>query len=673
MSTLADLLIQIGLDTKEIAKGASEVDGKLKKTWAGVTKAAAIGGAAIGAALLAGIDSIVESSKPMALLEAQLGGSPEFAAEMGRNAGAVYAKGVTDSMEEAAGAVRDVWQNKLVPPGAGDAAIQGLSNKLIALSKTTESSTKEVSTAVSQMIRTGLVKNAEEGFDVIQRGVTAGVNKADDLLDTFNEYGTQFRKLGLDGPKSLGLMNQAIQAGARDADTAADALKEFSIRAIDGSKASAAGFKALGLDGEEMGAQIARGGADAEAGLYTVLDGLRRMKDPVKRNAAAVALFGTKAEDLGDALYAMNPDTATSSLGKVAGAADKAGDALENSAGAKLESFKRKAQSALVDQMAKAVPYIEKTFGWLQKNSDWVVPLATGLGILAAAIGVIVAVQTAWNAALALSPVTWIVIGIVALIAVIVLVATKTRFFQTIWEHVWGFLKGVGAWFAGPFADFFISAWNKIWGFLKGVGAWFSGPFAGFFTMLWGKIKAFAAGVWNAIRTYFGFWKGMYDKVIMWGVVAVLTLRQKFDSFVGFIRGIPGRIAGALSRMWDGLKSGFRSAINWVIGKWNSLHFTIPSFSVFGKSFGGGTIGVPHIPQLASGGIVSATPGGMLANIAEGGQDEVVAPLSDLPDLMGRDERPIVVQVVPGGEQEFRRWIRKTFRVRASGDGVSLA
>ena len=673
MSTLADLLIQIGLDTKEIAKGASEVDGKLKKTWAGVTKAAAIGGAAIGAALLAGIDSIVESSKPMALLEAQLGGSPEFAAEMGRNAGAVYAKGVTDSMEEAAGAVRDVWQNKLVPPGAGDAAIQGLSNKLIALSKTTESSTKEVSTAVSQMIRTGLVKNAEEGFDVIQRGVTAGVNKADDLLDTFNEYGTQFRKLGLDGPKSLGLMNQAIQAGARDADTAADALKEFSIRAIDGSKASAAGFKALGLDGEEMGAQIARGGADAEAGLYTVLDGLRRMKDPVKRNAAAVALFGTKAEDLGDALYAMNPDTATSSLGKVAGAADKAGDALENSAGAKLESFKRKAQSALVDQMAKAVPYIEKTFGWLQKNSDWVVPLATGLGILAAAIGVIVAVQTAWNAALALSPVTWIVIGIVALIAVIVLVATKPRFFQTIWEHVWGFLKGVGAWFAGPFADFFISAWNKIWGFLKGVGAWFSGPFAGFFTMLWGKIKAFAAGVWNAIRTYFGFWKGMYDKVIMWGVVAVLTLRQKFDSFVGFIRGIPGRIAGALSRMWDGLKSGFRSAINWVIGKWNSLHFTIPSFSVFGKSFGGGTIGVPHIPQLASGGIVSATPGGMLANIAEGGQDEVVAPLSDLPDLMGRDERPIVVQVVPGGEQEFRRWTRNVFRIRASGDGVSLA
>lgn len=34
------------------------------------------------------------------------------------------------------------------------------------------------------------------------------------------------------------------------------------------------------------------------------------MKDPVKRNAAAVALFGTKAEDMGKALFALDPSKA---------------------------------------------------------------------------------------------------------------------------------------------------------------------------------------------------------------------------------------------------------------------------------------------------------------------------------------------------------------------------
>lgn len=644
MSTLADLLIEIGLDAKEVVKGAGEMEGKLKKTWAGVTKAAAIGGAAVGAALLAGIDQVVESSKPMALLEAQLGGSGDFAKEMGENAGAIYSKGVADSMEEAAGAIRDIWQNKLVPEDASDEAIQAVGNKLIALSKTTEASTKEVSTAVSTMLRTGMADSAEEAFDVIQRGVTAGVNKADDLLDTFTEYSTQFRKLGLNGKTATGLLSQGLKAGARDADTVADALKELSIRAIDGSKTTTDAYKALGLNAKDTAADFAAGGERAEGALGLVLDKLRAIKDPVKQQAAAVGLFGTKAEDLGDALFALDPKTAVKGLGQVAGAADKAGDALENSAGAKLESVKRQIQSGLTEQLAKLVPYIEATFGWMQKHPDAVTAFAIALGVLATALGIAAVAQWAMNSAMLANPLTWIILGVVAIIAGIVLLATKTRFFQTIWEAVWGFMKAVGRWFAGPFA--------------------------GFFVMLWQKIVAFAKGVWTAIKLYFGFWKAVFTTVVGWGVSAVQFLVNKFTSFVNFLKGIPAKIRAGLASMWDGLKSGFRSAINWVIGKWNSLHFTIPSFSVLGHTFGGGTIGVPRIPALASGGIVSAKAGGSLVQVAEGGEDEVVAPLSQLPDLMPRDNRPIVVEIAPGGEQEFRRWVRKTVRVKPGGGEV---
>lgn len=192
--------------------------------------------------------------------------------------------------------------------------------------------------------------------------------------------------------------------------------------------------------------------------------------------------------------------------------------------------------------------------------------------------------------------------------------------------------------------------------------------------MVWDKIVAFAKGVWNAIKMYFTFWINIYKTLMSWAATAVKWMVDKLSSFVNFIRGVPGKIRGALSSMWDGLKSGFRTALNWVIGKWNSLHFSIPSFSVFGHTFGGGTIGVPHIPQLADGGLVKATPGGTLINAGEGGQDEAVVPLDRMPQLAGRDDRPIVVQITPGGEQEFRRWIRKTFRVKGGNGGqVSLA
>jgi phage-related minor tail protein len=645
VSTLADLLIKVGIDPKGVDKGAAGMESKLKKTWGGIKAGAAAGGLAAGAALMAGMQSMIESSKPVALLQAQLGATGEFAGDVGKIAGDLYARGVVGSMEEAAGAIKAVWQNGLVDEDATNADIEKVGASLSNLAMISEDEAGNVANAVKQMMRNGLVKNAQEGFDLLTRGTQQGINKAGDLFDTYNEYGTQFRQLGLDGATSMGLMNQAIKAGARDSDTAADALKEFAIRAIDGSSASKAGYEALGLSAKDMTAQIAKGGDSAAAGLGTVLEKLKGIKDPVKRNAAAVALFGTKAEDLGQALYAMDPSTAVAGLGKVAGAADAAGKTLEESAGAKLEKFKRTAQAALVDQLAKAVPYIEATFGWLSRNSSWVTPLAVGLGLLALALGIVVAVTWAWNAALAVNPVTWIVLGIVALIAVIVLVATKTKFFQTIWGAVWGFMKGVGRWFAGPFA--------------------------GFFVMLWQKIVAFAKGVWTAIKMYFGFWYGVFNSVKGWAGSAVDWVRNKFNAFVAFIKGIPGKISGKLHSMWDGLKSGFRTAINYVIGKWNSLQFSIPSFSILGKSFGGGTIGVPKIPQLADGGIVKASPGGTLVNVGEGGQDEAVVPLGRGAQAVSRGEAPEVTLVIEGAETEFRRWLKKSIRVKGAIAGTA--
>jgi hypothetical protein len=71
---------------------------------------------------------------------------------------------------------------------------------------------------------------------------------------------------------------------------------------------------------------------------------------------------------------------------------------------------------------------------------------------------------------------------------------------------------------------------------------------------------------------------------------------------------------------------------------WNNLNFTMPSFLL-----GTGRPDPRHArtgSSLAKGGIVPATPGGRLALIGEGGEDEAVIPLSKLGQMGGRGETP---------------------------------
>jgi len=134
-----------------------------------------------------------------------------------------------------------------------------------------------------------------------------------------------------------------------------DTLKELAIRSKDASSTSAQGYELLGLNADKYTRMAANGGAEATQALDDVLDALRRMDDPVKQNTAAVALFGTKAEDLGDALYSIDPSTAVSALGEVVGAADRAGQTVGDNLAGKWESWKRTAQQGVQDYLGSLV------------------------------------------------------------------------------------------------------------------------------------------------------------------------------------------------------------------------------------------------------------------------------------------------------------------------------
>lgn len=327
--------------------------------------------AAVGAAALAAVAAVgaagaafaLEKSKVDALLAGQVGVSGQEAKELGKVAGQLYAQGWAESVGEAAEAVRSTLQNRLTDLDAAGEPIDQLSTRTSALAAMMQEEFDRVTAAVSTMLRTRIARNAEEAFDLLTVATQRGVNKSQDLLDTMTEYSVQFAALGIDAPKALGLMVQALDAGARNSDVAADAIKEFAIRSKDGSATSAKAFSDLGLDAKKMFDIFARGGPDADRAMKTVLDRLRAVKDPSDKAALSVALFGTKAEDLQDSLYAFDPTTAVAALGDVKDASDEFIDS-QSSAGQKVETMWRRIELAVAD---KVLPIIEKVLDKLEE------------------------------------------------------------------------------------------------------------------------------------------------------------------------------------------------------------------------------------------------------------------------------------------------------------------
>lgn len=368
----AELLAMYTVDEAPLTKSLGSIPGKVAKM-AGVIG----GGLALGSALSDSLDQSRLNSK----LAAQLGASGKQSAQLGKIAGALYANNFGDSMSSVDDALKSVTQSGMLPEKATNAQIQSITGNVMNLASTFDVDLGGATNAVSQMLRTGLAKNAGEAMDVLTRGFQSGNDKAGDLLDTFNEYGTQFRKLGIDGTTAMGLISQGLKGGARDSDIVADSLKEFSIRAVDGSKLTSQSFKGLGLDAQALAEKIGHGGPAAKAALGEVLDRLRAVKDPAKQAQLAVGLFGTQAEDMGRALYTLNPGTAVQSMGQVAGAADRMGKTLNDNASTKLESFKRSAQQAFVQVLGGyAVPMISSAANLL----------TTGLGPAVSSVGTLV-------------------------------------------------------------------------------------------------------------------------------------------------------------------------------------------------------------------------------------------------------------------------------------------
>ncbi|WAC54268.1 phage tail tape measure protein [Gordonia sp. SL306] len=309
-------------------------------------------GLAAGAALADQVNKGFDQQQEKGKTKATFGWTPEQAQQAGKAAAGAYTNVFGDSVNENMKSVGVAMQSGLLDGNATAAQIQPVIEKLSTVSTIMGTEIPETARAAGQMVKTGLADNAGEALDLLTAAQHKGLNLSGDLLDTMNEYGTQFRKVGLDGADALGLINQAWQNGARDTDVAADAIKEFTLRATDGSESTATALQGLGLNVEQITGELAKGGEPAKQGLDKILDSLREMPPSVEKNKIAAALFGTQWEDLGGAFDKFDLSKARNELGQTGGATDKAAQDMSNGA-TSIEEVKRRISVAADDMRAK--------------------------------------------------------------------------------------------------------------------------------------------------------------------------------------------------------------------------------------------------------------------------------------------------------------------------------
>lgn len=591
--------------------------------------AAAAAGAAVGAALSTGIASAIDTETAQAKLHAQLGGSAKFAEEMGAIAGDLYANAYGENLGEVNDAVRAVIQSGALMEDATDQQISGITAKVMSLAQAFDVDVAGAAAQVGQVMRNGLAPDADTALDVITRGFQQGVDKAGDYLDSLEEYSTVFRDLGLSAADATGLMSQGLKAGARDADISADALKEFLLLAKDTGSTAAQGFEMLGLNAAEMAAKVAAGGPTAKGALTQVLDGLRAIEDPLARDAAATALFGTKAEDMQDALFALDPSKAADALGDVAGAAAEADAAMGDTAAVRVEKLRRQYEQLTASLIETDGPLGTAAAGFAAFGPDAlgmagslaVISLAWGRAGLSAIRG---GAMMAWGWISAMGPMGWVIAAVVGLVALIVANwDTVVEWTKVAWDAVSGAVSAAWDWIVGivsaavgwvteivsagwsVLTSVVATVWNAIVAVIQpvldviiGIVQFALGIVLAIFFTIWNAVYAIVTGVWNAIVSFLtpiveaivgivtAAWNLIYAGVsaalqAVWGVVTAIwnAIWGFLSPILGYIGSsvantfntVWGVVSDVLSRVWGFISSIWNTIFGFLSGVWNRI------------------------------------------------------------------------------------------------------
>lgn len=429
-----DALEDLDEQTEETGDSQEEMGDKGADALSQISSALASAGIVAGLKEIAGAafevaDGFTEAEKIVTGMTGATG--PELDSLM-ESAERVFASSHAENLQAVATAMASVRRSTGL---VGDELEQATSAGL-ALEETLGYDVAETSrTASSLMKNFGLT--AEEAYNIITAGAQNGADKNGDLLDVLNEYSAQYAALGLSADQFLTSLVAGADAGVFSVDKVGDAVKEFNIRAKDGSDTSAQAFEALGMNADEMTARFAAGGETASAAFFEVVNALNAMDDPVQKNAAAVGLFGTMYEDLEATVLpvlgsietgTINVDNALATVTDQAGSLSDNWQEASNSVSAAFTTAVEPAVSGLSNGIASVV---KSTGDFLQEHPAVTKAItAIGVGLAAVVVGitgvvfvtqVAIPAVTAFGVALntALGPIGWVALAVTGVVAAV--------------------------------------------------------------------------------------------------------------------------------------------------------------------------------------------------------------------------------------------------------------
>lgn len=330
---------------------------KLSSIASGTAKAIGAGmlaaGTAIAGVSVAAVKSANDIDQAMNQYIASTGKSTEETERYKKVMEDIYTNNYGDSFEDIGEAMASITQNL---GDLDDASLQNVTESAFALRDTFGYEIPE-STRAAKAMMDNFGTSGEEAMNLIAAGAQNGLDYSGELLDSISEYSVQFAKVGLDADDMFKIFQKGAESGAFNLDKVGDAVKEFSIRAIDGSDTTVDGFKRIGLNADEMAAKFSEGGDTAKQAFQETVAALASMEDPLEQNTAGVDLFGTMWEDLG-------PEAVTALASIEDGAYDTAGamqqikDIKYDDIGSVFEGLKRSLEVLIVPLGEQLIPLL---------------------------------------------------------------------------------------------------------------------------------------------------------------------------------------------------------------------------------------------------------------------------------------------------------------------------
>lgn len=680
-----------GLDVTMLAKGG----------------VAAIGVAA-AAALAAGFEGAMAAEDLGARLQGQLGISEENAARAGQTAANLYRDAWGDSLDEVGEAVTALLGNF---PDLTDAELEAAGAEVLAFADLFNIDVAEAAAAAGIAVENDLATSATGALDLLTKSFQEVPPLIrDEITTAISEYGKSFDQLGIEGPEAFGLLVQASDQGIIGIDKAGDAIKEFTIRATDGSKLSSEAFDTIGLDAEAMANDILAGGDTAGDAFGQIVEGLLGITDPAEQANTAIALFGTPIEDLGTENIPAFLEALSGGEGALTdfeGAAQEAADTVGGTTSAQIESFKREvlggladftgavlipALQGLVDFFQLIIPpavelvrtAVSGLVAWWEENwpriqaamqplIDWVTltlwpALQEVWGFIQAEVGALLlwweenwplfqeTIQGVWEAIVVLIEDAWARIELIISVALEIITVIWNTWGETIVEYLastWENVKSI------------VQAAIEI---VRGIIDTVTALIRGDWSAVWDGIKTILSGVWNLM-------KGIVSQAIN---QLKTIIRIPLDAIKALWSAAWNGIKSTLSSIWETMKTNVSNSIDTVIGFFRGIPGAISSAfstlseailapfrwafdqirSLWNSTAGGFGFSIPswvpgvggrefRIPEMEYGGFVNAPT---IAMLGERSKQELVLPLTNKArtrDLLGQ-----AGLWPPGGEGE---------------------